>query len=280
MYSRVKEVVKTMLSTVKWMSLTSDVWTCKETRYSFISLTAHWIGDNFERKSAALSIKVFPGRHTGEAVSEKLTELLSFWDIDKIKVHLLMRDNGGNMKKGYRLCDIASESCTIHTLQLVIKGAIKSDKGVRILLKKCRKIATHIHKSSPSSSALAQIQVDLNIPIKKELENCLDLFAETQEDNTNSKGLECAECELLEELINLLKPFEEVTKSLSSNDSCISEVIPTIKALKFCLSKRKVSSTLISFKASLEADLETRFKDIFGSTFQSSSFINSFLRRH
>ncbi|XP_033231489.1 zinc finger BED domain-containing protein 4-like [Belonocnema kinseyi] len=167
MYSRVKEVVKTMLSTAKWMSLTSDVWTCKETRYSFISLTAHWIGDNFERKSAALSIKVFPGRHTGEAVSEKLTELLSFWDIDKIKVHLLMRDNGGNMKKGCRLCDIASESCTIHTLQLVIKGAIKSDKGVGILLKKCRKIATHIHKSSPSSSALAQIQVDLNIPIKK-----------------------------------------------------------------------------------------------------------------
>ncbi|XP_033213692.1 zinc finger BED domain-containing protein 4-like [Belonocnema kinseyi] len=68
MYSRVKEVVKTMLSTVKWMSLTSDVWTCIETRYSFISSTAHWIGDNFQRKSAALSIKVFPGRHMGEAI--------------------------------------------------------------------------------------------------------------------------------------------------------------------------------------------------------------------
>lgn len=71
MHSRVKKVVRNLLSTMKWISLTSDVWPCKVTRNIFFSLIARSIGDNFQRKSGVLNNEVFPGRNTGEASYDK-----------------------------------------------------------------------------------------------------------------------------------------------------------------------------------------------------------------
>ncbi|XP_033231604.1 zinc finger BED domain-containing protein 4-like [Belonocnema kinseyi] len=106
-----------------------------------------------------------------------------------------------------------------------------------------------------------------------ELEICQDLFSEAEDDD--SKSLTCAEWEILEELANLLQPFEEVTKSLSYNESCISEVIPTIKTLHFCLSQQKVSSPLAFFKADLESNLKKRFEDLESNiNFTMSTFLD------
>ncbi|XP_033221178.1 zinc finger BED domain-containing protein 4-like [Belonocnema kinseyi] len=232
-FKRVKEAVKLVLSEVQWISLTSDIWSCSGTYYSFISLTVHWLDDHFEKRSAALNVDVFPGSHTGDAIADRLTDLLASWSLDKIRVHLLMRDNGGNMAKECRVSDIGSKGCTIHTLQLVIKNTIEGNEAVSILLKKCKKISTFFHKSAPATTKLVQIQRDLNLKVKKlkqdvptrwnstfylmlrflELELCLDSFSEAEDDD--SKSVTCAEWEILEELANLLQPFEEVTKSLS-----------------------------------------------------------------
>ncbi|XP_033229111.1 zinc finger BED domain-containing protein 4-like [Belonocnema kinseyi] len=242
MFKRVKEAVKLVLSEVQWMSLPSDIWSCSGTHYSFISLTVHWLDDHFERRSAALNVDVFPGSHTGNAIADKLIDLMASWGLDKIQVHLLMRDNGGNMAKGCRVSDIGSEGCNIHTLQLVIKNT-RWNSTFYLMLRFL------------------------------ELEICLDLFSEA-EDN-DSKSLTCAEWEILEELANLLQPFEEVTKSLSYNESCMSEVIPTIKTLHFCLSKQNISSPLSSFKADFESNLRKRFEDLESNiNFTMSTFLD------
>ncbi|XP_033213981.1 zinc finger BED domain-containing protein 4-like [Belonocnema kinseyi] len=220
---------------------------------SFISLTVHWLDDHFERRSAALNVDVFPGSHTGDAIADKLTYLLASWGLDKIRVHLLMRNNGGNMAEGCRVSDIGSEGCTIHALQLVIKNTIEGNEAVSILLKKCKKISKFFHKSAP-----ARWNSTLYLMLRfLELEFFLDLFSEAEGDD--SKSLTCAEWEILEELANLLQPFKEVTKSLIYNESCISEVIPTIKTLHFCSSKQKFTYKILH-KSVLEAEIDLYLK--------------------
>ncbi|KAL0879633.1 hypothetical protein ABMA27_003348 [Loxostege sticticalis] len=70
---------------------------------------------------------------------------------------------------------------------------------------------------------------------------------------------------LMEQCINLLKPFEEITKITSSGLSCVSEVIPHVTALKKYLDKTETEQRtpdLSHMRASLKAELETRFTSI------------------
>ena len=67
---RLRAIVKSDIeSTAKFISFTSDIWSERVTKYSFISLTAHWITPSWSRHDYVLSCKLFPERHTGEAIS-------------------------------------------------------------------------------------------------------------------------------------------------------------------------------------------------------------------
>lgn len=70
---------------------------------------------------------------------------------------------------------------------------------------------------------------------------------------------------LMEQFINLLKPFEEITKITSCGLSCISEVIPHVQALKKYLGKNETAQgtpALARMRASLKAELASRFKSL------------------
>lgn len=70
---------------------------------------------------------------------------------------------------------------------------------------------------------------------------------------------------LMEQFINLLKPFEEITKITSSGLSCISEAIPHVSALKKYLDKCETAQRtpdLARMIASLKSELESRFKSL------------------
>ncbi|XP_050666751.1 zinc finger BED domain-containing protein 4-like [Leptidea sinapis] len=79
---------------------------------------------------------------------------------------------------------------------------------------------------------------------------------------------------LMEQCINLLKPFEEITRITSSGLSCVSEVIPHVTALKKYLDKTETeqrSPDLSHMRASLKAELETRFNSIS----QDTNYLNA-----
>ena len=69
MYIECKTKISSFLETVEAVSLTSDIWTSSINNHSFISLTGHWINNDFNAYHAAIGTKPFPGIHTAEAVS-------------------------------------------------------------------------------------------------------------------------------------------------------------------------------------------------------------------
>ncbi|XP_050309320.1 zinc finger BED domain-containing protein 4-like [Anthonomus grandis grandis] len=253
-YDRLVTVIKNSLLNVDSLSLTSDLWTCSHTNESFISFTGHWFDSDFKYNHVVLNCKHFPGSHTGESIKNVFFDMLNMWNINISKVHLMVRDNGANIVKCCNDAEIPSVSCFIHNLQLVITQTIDTQRSVLDLIATCKKMVGHFNHSSAACTKLKEIQTELNIPGNKliqeddptrwnstflmikriyEQKRALTVYAADH----NVDNLTSNQWVLLESLINLLQPFEEITKKMSSNKALISEVLPTVVTLKKYLMK-------------------------------------------
>ena len=66
--------------------------------------------------------------------------------------------------------------------------------------------------------------------------------------------------EIVQKLISLLKPIEEVTKMISTNSACISAVIPLVRILERLLNKHDDDDAGIrTMKSEMLTSLECRF---------------------
>ena len=67
-----------------------------------MSLTCHFITNEWERKQVVLNTTVMEGSHTGQYIKDKFLEMIEEWHIDKERIALVLRDSGANMMKGMR----------------------------------------------------------------------------------------------------------------------------------------------------------------------------------
>src|SRR5678815_3093985 len=56
---RVKNKITLQLQEIQAISLTSDIWTCSYNNESIISISGHWIDQDFQRKSGTIQISSF-----------------------------------------------------------------------------------------------------------------------------------------------------------------------------------------------------------------------------
>uniref|UniRef100_A0A1X7UI74 Uncharacterized protein n=1 Tax=Amphimedon queenslandica TaxID=400682 RepID=A0A1X7UI74_AMPQE len=63
---------------VKWyLSFTTDIWSTSVSNDSLLSLTAHWLNNNFERKSAVLNAQTLHEENTGEYICSQYKDVLT-----------------------------------------------------------------------------------------------------------------------------------------------------------------------------------------------------------
>lgn len=98
-YEKVRTIIELQIESAESISFTSDIWTSRNND-PYMSLTAHYIDDEFKRKEFVVSCSYFPGAHTGERVGEKITQLLSEANISNDRRHLILRDGGTNYVSG------------------------------------------------------------------------------------------------------------------------------------------------------------------------------------
>ncbi|KAF2892062.1 hypothetical protein ILUMI_14111, partial [Ignelater luminosus] len=126
---------------------------------------------------------------------------------------------------------------------------MKAQETVVAAITKCKKMATHFHHSTTAQDELANIQKRFNQKPLKIIQEyattwnstfyMLERILQVKESlclyvSTNNKisQLTSEEWMIIEKLIGLLRPFEEVTKELSAADVSISSVIPLIATLE------------------------------------------------
>ena len=144
------------------ISFTTDIW-LRDGGESFISWTAHYITSEFHRGEQVFQVCPFPGSHTADAISGMILKLLDKWSIDKSRVHAIVRDDAANMVAGIRQCGLLAVSCTIYTLQLVVKDSILVQRSVIDMLATCRKTVDHFKYSSLAIGHLHSIQDQLSL---------------------------------------------------------------------------------------------------------------------
>uniref|UniRef100_A0A8C5PW74 BED-type domain-containing protein n=1 Tax=Leptobrachium leishanense TaxID=445787 RepID=A0A8C5PW74_9ANUR len=281
-HDTVKKHIKTMLQDdidIKWFSFTTDIWSSSVSPVSLISLTAQWINGDFSLQQVMLHAKKFQGSHTGRAIADIFEEMLEAWAIPKNSVHVVVRDSARNMIKGMEEAGLPSISCVAHTLQLVVSEGLLSQRSISDAVGVGRRIVGHFKHSNLAYSRLQDIQLQLGQPIKRLQQDVQTRWNSTfymlqslieqkraigvySSENELPATLTANQWNLMEKTVNILAPFEELTRQVSSSEAFASDVIPTVAVLHRMLSKEADEDHGIkTMKSTLLGALKKRFSE-------------------
>lgn len=116
------DTVKQDLQETPYVSLTTDIWTSRQTR-GFITVTAHFITSDWCLKSAVLETAPLKKDHTAENIGEELTRICGQWDVID-KVCAIVTDNGANVVAAVtKNAQKKHIPCFAHTLHKKCKGS-------------------------------------------------------------------------------------------------------------------------------------------------------------
>ncbi|KMQ88434.1 zinc finger bed domain-containing protein 1-like protein [Lasius niger] len=91
-------MMKTQLSEVKYLSLTTDIWTETLNMKSFLGMTAHFlVGER--HKSVTIGVVELIERHQSEYLKNWLLNLIDQWNIEIENIVVVVSDNDANIKK-------------------------------------------------------------------------------------------------------------------------------------------------------------------------------------
>lgn len=137
-YKSTKEALEASLSAIKYVALTTDIWTSRQTE-GYITVTCHFVSDDWKFRSVVLATVNFSDSHTAEHISEQLGKIVDEWSL-RPKVVGVVTDNAANCVAAIRLPGWRHIPCFAHTLNLIVKDGIKADKAVMEVQKKCKAV--------------------------------------------------------------------------------------------------------------------------------------------
>ncbi|XP_022826399.1 zinc finger BED domain-containing protein 1-like [Spodoptera litura] len=278
-YHRVENEIKSQVtSEVQSICLSTDLWTSRSTE-SYIAVTGHYLNDVFEFKTVLLGCCYFSGNHTSQNIASEIKDIVDRWGING-KVNFVVSDNGANVVKAVKeILGLKHFGCFAHTLNLIVQDGLKFCKDK---IDKVRRIVTHYKKSTVSAERLAKYQLQQNIQPKHLIQDVdtrwnstfymLSRFVELKEAVRSTMALidrdlpqlTAEDWSMFEELIVVLRPFEELTKSMSGEKYLTaSSVIVMTRCLKEALNiaiNKTQSETVSDIALLLNAGITDRLK--------------------
>ena len=174
--------------------------------------------------------------------------MLEGWEIQNEQVHLVVRDNASNMVKAMREAAYPDLGCFAHALQLIIHDGVLTQRVVIDVLTTCRKIVGHFKHSPLAYCRLKEIQQSLGIPqhhLKQDeptrWNSTLYMLQSMLEQKVAlaTYGAEHAiphlspnQWDIVEKIVAVLNPVEEITQSISTEVASVSLIIPFIRAFR------------------------------------------------
>ncbi|KAM9809120.1 zinc finger BED domain-containing protein 4-like [Syngnathus typhle] len=232
MYTAFCNEVKRTLENAESVVLTTDMWTSRSTQ-SYLTVTCHFVHD-WQMVEYVLEANCFTEQHTAANISLALKRITDHWGITQ-KVAAVITDNGANVVAAVHQAGWTHYPCFAHTLNLVVKDAIKAVPEIVNLLHKCSAIVTFFHHSSKATEKLSNLQKQLDMPEHKLIQSVemrwnsafymLDRFFEQREAVTttlcilgrNDLCLSSEEMNLIQPTIEALRLYEQATQEISSS---------------------------------------------------------------
>ena len=226
-----------------------------------------------------LHAQTLPGSHTGALLASKYEEMLREWEIPKEKVHLFLVDNASNMRRAMLDAHIPFLGCFSHTLQLVINDGVFSQRYVNDLVATCRRIVGHFKRSQLAYSRLKEIQASLGLPqhrLRQDVStrwNSTLYMLESISEQRMALAAFSAECSdvpqlsayqltILDKVITILKPIEDITQSVSSDRASSSMIIPFVRSLRKSWEANDDDRGVQTIKSEMLSSLNERYSEV------------------
>ncbi|KAK7898586.1 hypothetical protein WMY93_019439 [Mugilogobius chulae] len=164
MYKEAKTTIRERLSHTERVALSCDAWTSRATD-SYVTITAHYIDEDWSLCSHVLQTRTMPDCHTGANLAVLLQEVVQEWGIAEKNV-VVVTDNAANMEVATNLSNFEHVKCFAHALNLASQRTMKLPSVAR-LLGRVRRITSFFHRSPLASRVLEDKQKLLGLPVHK-----------------------------------------------------------------------------------------------------------------
>ena len=282
-YEDEKANIMGKIRAVNNVSLTHDSWTSVATE-NFETVTCHLIDDSWAMKSFVLQTTKVEGSHNADNIGKFMVHVKEKWCLPEITV---VTDNASVEVKAFSDLGWPRFACIGHTLNLVVRGALK-EKTITRLISKGRNLVSYFHHSPQATTHLEEKQRLLgkgeesqvyklmnDVPTRWNstldmLERltllmaplhalCADPNVKVKDIRSNLFNFE--EEQIVEDVIQILKPFKKATEMLSSESTpTLSYVFPTLLKLNSTLGEGsgEETSQVTALKESMKQDLKKR----------------------
>ncbi|XP_044317154.1 E3 SUMO-protein ligase ZBED1-like [Drosophila rhopaloa] len=243
-YEKCKETLRGILNSVDHLALTTDLWTSRANE-GYITITCHFISNNFKLESAILSTQhlLTPTNHTAANIAETIKSVLDDWAIAQ-KVVCLVSDNDASMKKACVSLKYKHLPCVAHTINLLVQDILKQPI-LEEILSKCKTVVSFFKRSSTAYAKFKAAQkTETPYGLVQEMPTRWNSVYEmikrvilTNEyisvvlavSHNAPSPLSAEEINVLKEISILLAPCADATLSVSTNTNVsISLIIPVI----------------------------------------------------
>ncbi|KAK6176239.1 hypothetical protein SNE40_014559 [Patella caerulea] len=280
-YNDVEATVKGILGTADKLSFTTDMWTLINME-PYMSLTVHFIEQDWKLKSINLGAIPFNDDHTGVNMAEEIKVTLQKWNLKLDDVISGTTDNASNNSTMFTALEKQQLSCFGHNLDLAVNEGLKIDtvsRAVRLV----RVAVDTFTRSWKKSRDLNIKQKELNFPEHKLIHdvatrwgstaNMIHRFLEQQQPVnsvlfTDRKHWhvmpDTAIIRCLEQTDNVLFPLSKLTDTFSGDQYVtVSALVPVLEYLRGTLLKIKEgddSSLEINLKKTILKSIQKRYE--------------------
>ncbi|XP_078025234.1 E3 SUMO-protein ligase ZBED1-like [Epinephelus lanceolatus] len=239
-YEERKKELKAQLASTKFMALTTDCWTALTTE-RYVTITCHYIDEDWKVKSAVLLTQSMPSRHTADNLAAKLNDAVETWGLSG-KVSACVHDNARNIVAANSPGRVNwdSVSCFAHRLQLAVNDGFNI--FVHRVIVAAGRLVRHFNHSTPACKALEAKQDQMQLPKHKLIQSCktrwnsvCDMFARLLEqqwavtavlsDRTVTKLQEARTLEIRDEYWQIMEETVPVLETLK----CATTIMSTEK---------------------------------------------------
>ncbi|XP_066519546.1 zinc finger BED domain-containing protein 4 isoform X2 [Hoplias malabaricus] len=257
MYEHVKLKVQKELCWAKDLTLSAELWISGKDE-SYLTVTGHFISENWELKSYVLETAHLLGEHTPEKVHQELWRISTEWKISE-KIHVVVVNVDG-MKKVKSKARWTYMPCFGHTLQKVFREAM-DNPGWRDLLKKCQHVVAFVHQKTTDGRHV-QLSQSLSVdwlPVLTMLEKITDnweTISEVLSDNLNEElWLNERELRMLGSMVIALREVKDILREMGkSGYSSVSSIIPLSDKLQYILRGHQQNGNKVAQRISEKYD--------------------------